>query len=194
MLNHSPVCFQAEETVNLEVQQQVIPIQHYLRQPIRLVQAIADKKLMTVLGNDNYKLEMRSINFLDLYQFQPIAVLNVFSGASGNVYLKSVSCEVRGLEYLNRRFQLNLKGKLTPVQTENNQIYLQGKANLTVVVDLPPPLLLTPTPLIESTGNSLLKGILVRIKNRLLSQLLEDYYSFVKMENAQLDKSNYSFG
>ena len=187
------VYFHAEETVNLEVQQQIIPLKHYLRQPSRLVKVIAEKKLMTPLEDDCYRLKMHPINFLDIYNFQPIAMLKVRSGASGNVYLNCVSCEIRGLEYINRRFTLNLKGKLTPVEEENNQVYLQGKANLSVKVDLPPPLWLTPKPLVQSTGNSLLKGVLMRIKHRLMSQLLQDYYDFVQAENTQISKSNYSF-
>lgn len=187
------VYFHAEETVNLEVQQKVIPLKHYLRQPSRLVKAIAEKKLMTPLEDDCYRLEMRPLNFLDIYHFQPIAILKVWSGASGNVYLNSISCEIRGLEYINRRFTFDLKGKLTPVEAEDDQVYLQGKANLNVKVDLPPPLWLTPPPLLQSTGNSLLQGVLTRIKHRLMSQLLEDYYDFVQIKNAQISQSNYSF-
>lgn len=108
-------------------------------------------------------------------------MLKVWSGASGNVYVNSVSCEIKGIEYLNRRFSLQLKGKLTPTEIEG-KVYLQGKANLTVTVDLPPPLWLTPKSLLLTTGNSLLKGVLVRIKNKLMSQLLNDYYDFVKSE------------
>ena len=193
LLNPTEVYFQAEETVKIKVEQQQIPIQHYLRQPSRLVKAIAEKKRMTSLPDDCYRLEMRPINFLESYQFQPVAVLKVWSGASGNVYLNSVSSEIRGLDYLNDRFTLNLKGKLTPVETEDKQVYLQGKANLTVKVDLPPPLWLTPRPLLESSGNGILKGVLVRIKNRLMSQLLQDYYDFVQYEKTQTSKSNYSF-
>ncbi len=190
MLDNNSVYFQAEEIVNLEVKQQIIPIQHYLRQPSRLVKAIAEKKLMTPLSDDCYRLEMRPISFLETYKFQPVAVLKVWSGASGNVYLNSVSCEIRGLEYLNRRFTLHLKGKLTPVETEDKQVYLKGKANLSVKVDLPPPLWLTPKPLLQSTGNSILKGVLMRIKHRLMSQLLTDYYDFVKAENGQVGNQN----
>lgn len=185
------ICFQAEETVNIEVQQKEIPIQHYLRQPSRLVKAIADKKLMKSLGNDCYQLQMHPLSFLDIYHFQPTAILKVWSGASGNVYLNSLSCEIKGIEYLNRRFSLQLKGKLTPREIDG-QIYLKGKANLTVTVDLPPPLWLTPKPLLQTTGNSLLKGVLTRIKNQLMSQLMKDYYDFVDGENQKIQQPNYS--
>lgn len=180
------ICFHAEETVKLEVEPQVIPIQHYLRQPSRLVKAIAERKLMTPLKDDCYRLEMHPLNFLEMYYFQPTAILKVWSGASGNVYLNSVSCEIKGIEYLNRRFSLQLKGKLTPTEIED-KVYLQGKANLTVTVDLPPPLWLTPKPLLQTTGNSLLKGVLMRIKSKLMSQLLQDYYDFAKTEQEKVN-------
>ncbi len=182
MFNNSEIHFQAEEIVNLEVKQQTIPIQHYLRQPFRLVKAIADERLMKVLGNDCYQLQMHPLNFSNIYYFQPTVILKVWAGASGNVYLKSESCEIKGIEYINRRFSLDLKGKLTPAEIDN-QIYLQGKANLTVKVDLPPPLWLTPKSLLQSTGNSLLRGVLMRIKHQLVSQLIKDYYDFAHTEN-----------
>ena len=193
MSSPTEVHFQAEETVNIKVEQRDIPIQHYLRQPSKLVKAIAEKKLITELDGDCYRIQMRPITFLEIYTFQPVAVLKVWSGASGNVYLNCVSCEVRGIEYLNRRFSLKLKGKLTPVEAEDKQIYLQGKANLTVTVDLHPALWFTPRPLLQTTGNSILKGVLTRIKHRLMSQLLQDYYEFADKENALTSKSNYSF-
>lgn len=186
MFNNTEIYFQAEEVVNLEVQQKSIPIQHYLRQPFRLVKAIADERLMKVLGNDLYQLQMNSLNFLNIYHFQPTVILKVWAGASGNVYLKSESCEIKGIEYINRRFSLDLKGKLNPVEIDD-KIYLQGKANLTVKVDLPPPLWLTPKPLLQSTGNSLLKGVLMRIKHQLVSQLIKDYYNFAHTENEGKD-------
>ncbi|BAQ61310.1 nucleoside-diphosphate-sugar pyrophosphorylase [Geminocystis sp. NIES-3708] len=182
MFNNTEIYFQAEEVVNLEVQQKSVSIQHYLRQPFRLVKAITDEKLLKVLSNDLYQLQMNPLNFLNIYYLQPTVILKVWAGASGNVYLKSESCEIKGIEYINRRFSLDLKGKLTPVEIDS-KIYLQGKANLTVKVDLPPPLWLTPKPLLQSTGNSLLKGVLMRIKHQLVSQLIKDYYNFADTEN-----------
>ncbi|MBF2055899.1 MAG: DUF1997 domain-containing protein [Cyanobacterium sp. T60_A2020_053] len=175
--------FEGQEKVNLEVKQQQIPIQHYLKQPQRLVKAITDERLMQYLGNDCYQLKMNPLNFLDIYHFQPVVVLKVWTGASGTVYLQSESCEIKGIEYINRRFSLRLRGKLSPQISENKEdhVFLQGQADLTVEVDLPPPLWLTPKALLTSTGNSLLKGVLMRIKNRLMSQLVQDYYNFAQI-------------
>lgn len=177
MFNNTEIHFQAQEIINLEVTQQTIPIQHYLRQPLRLVKTIANERLMKVLGFDRYQLQMKPINFLEIYHFQPTVILKVWTGASGNVYLQSESCEIKGIDYINQRFSLNLTGKLTP-QEKNGKTYLQGQANLTVKVDLPPPLWLTPKSILQTAGNSLLKGVLMRIKHQLVSQLLQDYYTF----------------
>lgn len=183
--------FQASEIVTLEVKQQEIPIQHYLRQPYRLVKTIADEKLMTPLADNCYQLKMHSLSFLDLYHFQPTVVLKVWSGASGNVYISSQSCEIKGIEYINRRFHLTLKGKLS-TQENNGKTYLQGKADLQVKVDLPPPLWLTPKSLLQSTGNSLLKGVLMRIKQKLVSQFLRDYYQFAEEKTTAINSPQIS--
>ena len=52
---------------------------------------------------------------------------------------------------------------------------LRGQVNLIVSVDLPQALRLTPKPLLERTGNSLLNGILITLKQRLMRQLIADY-------------------
>ncbi len=168
------VKFTASESVEIEVNEIVIPIQHYLRQPQRLVRAIADESLMEQLTENRFRLKMRPLNFMEIYYFQPTVILNVWATSGGTLYLNSESCEIKGIDYINDRFSLVVKGKLDPVNKEE-KTYLIGRANLEVKVDLPPPLLLTPPPLLQMAGNSLLKGVLVRIKQKLMTQLLKDY-------------------
>ncbi|NJL82945.1 MAG: DUF1997 domain-containing protein [Chloroflexaceae bacterium] len=176
--------FIASETVELAVNQQQIPIQHYLRQPQRLVRAIANPNLMEQLSENRFRLKLSPLNFLDLYQFQPVAILGVWADGQGTVYIKSESCEIRGIDYINDRFTLDLQGKLAPLQ-QNGQTFLRGRADLEVRVELPLPLQLTPRPILETTGNGLLKGVLTRIKQRLLSQLLKDYRQWATAESGQ---------
>jgi hypothetical protein len=178
------VRFTASEFLAIRVEEQPIPIHHYLRQPQRLVTAISDPRLMEPLSESRFRLKMRPLNFLELYHFQPTVVLKVWAQANGSVYLNSESCEMRGIDYINNRFFLNVKGKLSPHQ-KNGQTYLQGQANLEVKVQLPPPLWLTPTPLLEVTGNRLLKSVLLRIKQKLLSQLLQDYRHWANSNSSQ---------
>lgn len=178
------VCFCATESLSLSLTEPLASLQHYLRKPHRLVQAIADPKRTEILSENHFRLTMRPLNFMDLYHFQPTVVLKVWATATGTVYLESEHCEIRGIDYINHRFSLDLKGRLAPYQHQG-QTLLQGKADLQVRVDLPPPLWLTPAPLLEITANGLLKGVLGRIKHRLLGQLLEDYRHWL----AQADSS-----
>jgi len=172
------VRFSVDEVVSLRVEAQKIPIQHYLRQPQRLVQAITDPNLVEQLSETRFLVKMRPLNFLNFYHFQPTVGLKVWSDSQGTVYLNSESCEIKGIDYINQRFFLNVTGKLAP-ESKNGQTYLVGKAELEVKVALPPPLWLTPTPLLEIAGNGLLKSVLVKIKQRLIGQLLKDYYEWV---------------
>ncbi|NEP37120.1 DUF1997 domain-containing protein, partial [Moorena sp. SIO3B2] len=50
----------------------------------------------------------------------------------------------------------------------------------TVKVDVPLPFSLTPKPILETTGNGLLKSVLVRIKQTLMHQLLWDYRQWAR--------------
>lgn len=182
------VCFTASESVAITVDEPTASIQHYLRQPQRLVSAIADPKLIEVLSNNRFRLKVRPLNFMDLYHIQPTAILKVWATSTGTVYLESESCEIQGIDYLNHRFSLQLKGRLAPYE-QNGQTYLQGKADLQVSIDLPAPLLLTPAPILEITGNGLLKGVLSRIKQRLLSHLLEDYHHWAYQNQPQAEQT-----
>lgn len=180
----------AVQLVTLPVESQVVPIHHYLRQPHRVVNAIADPKLMEVLGEDCYRLKMRSLNLLDLYHFQPTVVLKVWSDSQGIVYLQSKSCEIRGIDYIDHRFELNVIGKLAPIEKDGKTV-LKGKAICEVSIDVPFVFLLAPVPLLENAGNHLVSSVLTRIKERILNHLIEDYYHWVKGEQNLEQTSQY---
>ena len=108
--------FVASQSVEIAVPEQPVPIHHYLRQPQRLVHAIADPNLIEQLSPDRFRLQMRSLNFMTL-NFQPAVELNVWADSDGTVHLTSVGCEIRGLDYINQRFALDLQGKLYPSQS-----------------------------------------------------------------------------
>jgi Protein of unknown function (DUF1997) len=109
---------------------------------------------------------------------QPTVDMRVWAESNGNILLRSVGCEILGIEYINQRFSLNLKGYLSPHHSSTGTC-LQGKADLEVKVDLPPPFSFTPTPILETAGNGLLKSVLLTVKQRLLHQLLTDYRRWV---------------
>lgn len=182
--------FVASQMVDMAVPQQPVPIQHYLRQPQRIVNALVDPSRMEALGNDCFRLKMRPLSFLTL-SIQPIVDLQVWTEADGTVHLQSVDCEIRGVEYVNERFALNLKGQLSPAQ-QGGRTSLKGIANLEVEVELPMSFWFTPKPLIEATGNGLLKSVLLTIKQRLMHHLLSDYSRWASNET-KADKKVLSF-
>lgn len=172
--------FTASQSVELVVAEQPIPIQHYLRQPQRLVHAIADPNLIEQLSPEKFRLKMRQLYFLSL-SFQPRVTLKVWADIDGTVHLRSIGCNIPGLDYINQRFALEVKGKLYPQQHQNTTT-LKGRADLKVRVDIPFPLSLTPQPILETTGNGLLKSVLLRIKQRLMHQLLLDYHQWANAD------------
>ncbi|AFY33350.1 DUF1997 domain-containing protein [Calothrix sp. PCC 7507] len=169
--------FTASQSVEIAVPEQPIPIQHYLRQPQRLVHALVDTSRIKPLSEEVFRLKMRPLTFMSL-SIQPTVDMRVWAESNGLIHLQSVGCEILGFEYINQRFALNLKGHLSPYQSSTGT-RLQGRADLEVQVDLPPPFVFTPKPILEATGNGLLKSVLLSVKQRLLHQLLADYRRWV---------------
>lgn len=172
--------FVASQSVEMAVPEQPIPIHHYLRQPQRLVKALSDPSRVEQLSEETFRLKMRPLTFMTL-GIQPTVDLRVWSDFNGTICLQSLACEIRGVEYINQRFTLNLKGFLSPCQIGEDTL-LRGRADLEVQVELPPPLSFTPKPLLEATGNGLLKSVLLTVKQRLLHQLLVDYCLWVGVQ------------
>lgn len=184
-----PIRFTASQSVEIAVPEQPIPIQHYLRQPQRLVNALVDPSRIEQLSPEDFRLKMRPLVFMTL-SIQPTVDLRIWVESSGTIHLQSVACEIRGVDYINERFALNLKGYLSPCQTDGDA-HLKGKADLEVQVELPPIFWLTPTPILEAAGNSLLKSVLLTIKQRLMHQLLVDYCRWVS-DNLKITDSEQS--
>lgn len=164
--------FQASQTVEIAVSEPTL-IHHYLRQPKRLVKALVDPTRLDALTEDIYRLKMRPLQFM-MFSLQPTVDLKLWIHSDGTLNLKSVGCEIRGIEYINQRFSLDLVGKLYPVELQGIT-HLKGQADLKVKVELPPPLWLTPQPILETTGNGLLKSVLMTVRHRLVHNLLSDY-------------------
>jgi hypothetical protein len=185
-----PTRFSASLSVEIAVPEQPIPIQYYLRQPQRLVNALIDPSRVKALSEEVFRLKMRPLNFMSL-SIQPTVDMRVWAESHGTIHLQSVGCEILGVEYINQRFALNLKGYLSPQQLKTGTC-LKGQADLEVQVDLPLPFSLTPTPILETAGNGLLKSVLLTIKQRLLSQLLADYRCWVisQTDEMALDKGS----
>ncbi|MBF2034890.1 MAG: DUF1997 domain-containing protein [Leptolyngbyaceae cyanobacterium T60_A2020_046] len=163
----------ASQSVTIQVRENSVPISHYLRQPQRLVYALMPQKQVEVLGSNQFRLRLRAFQFF-MVQIQPVVDLQVCVNDAGHVTLQSTGCQIDGNEFINQRFELDLSGFLFPKQVKG-QTQLVGKADLAIAVELPALFKFTPHSLLESSGNQLLKGVLLTIKQRLMRQLLTDY-------------------
>ncbi|MGG6237121.1 hypothetical protein C7293_20425 [filamentous cyanobacterium CCT1] len=182
--------FHASQNLRLRVPNEAIPIEHYLRQPQRLVQAITDPRRIEVIGDGVYRLSLRPLQFLGI-SIEPTADLQVRSQADGTLTLESVGCQVKGPDYLsfvNDSFGMALQGVLTP-QRGDRYTELQGRADLQIHIELPPPIRFMPAPVLDSAGKTLLSGILSTIKHRIERQLVEDYRAWVATTHAQPEVS-----
>ncbi len=171
------VHFAAQESVTVPVPRQPIPIEHYLRQPQRLVYAIADPQQVEPLSEQVYRLKMRPRTFFT-FTIQPVVDVRVWTEPSNILRLQSVGCEIRGVPYIDRRFGLNLTGSLQAVRSARSSS-LVGQAALHVEVEVPPPLSMMPKIIVEAAGDSLLSSVLGLIKQQLTRQLIADYQQWV---------------
>lgn len=174
------VTFTASQSVSILVPNAGVPIQHYLRQPQRLVQALTDPNQIEALNEQCYRLKLKPRQFL-MFNLQPTVDIQLQPKPDGTVFLTSNACELRGIDFVNQRFRLELEGMLSP-QLRTEQTYLEGQADLKVQVDIPPVLWMTPKPILEATGNGLLKSILMTVKQRLVYQLVLDYQQWAVAE------------
>ncbi|MEM8673417.1 MAG: DUF1997 domain-containing protein [Cyanobacteria bacterium P01_G01_bin.67] len=175
--------FQVSQTLKMVVPNEVIPIEHYLRQPQRLVQAITDPSRIQQLTPSHFRLQLRPLQFMML-RLKPTVDLEVWTKAEGILHLRSLDCQIQGAEFLPQSFHLELTGILSP-HRQGRTTELRGKADLKVQVDVPSPLKLLPNPVLEQSGRAFLNGILLTIKYRLERQLVQDYQRWVKRKLAQ---------
>jgi Protein of unknown function (DUF1997) len=188
--------FHASESVSISVPAHSVPIAHYLRQPQRLVNVITAKSKVEALedrptqeGHRFFRMKMQPLNFLHI-KIQPTVDMDVWSDTKGSVYLRSIGSQIRGTDWIDRRFALKLAGKITSQIDRQGRTKLIGKVDLRVNVLMPPVFSLTPAIVIEVAGNSLLKSVLVAMKQRLMQQLVADYVVWAKEDcNFQVPSS-----
>ncbi|MBT9315498.1 DUF1997 domain-containing protein [Leptothoe spongobia TAU-MAC 1115] len=148
-----------------------IPIHQYLSDTERLVYALADPSQIKVLGPHTFQFSMRPIKFLML-TLEPVADVQIYPNDRNEVIIYSDSCQLRNQSALNRRFSFKLQGWLA-ARDDNSGV--SGNAQLDISIDLPSAFRLTPKHLLESTGNAIVNGILITIKQRLQRRLIHEY-------------------
>ena len=151
-----PLAFRASQQLQLDVSDQPERLASYLNDQDRVVKALLDPNQLEPLGPGRYRYAVTHLQVFQL-QIQPVVDLRTHL-TPGRLVLEATECELEGLGLVDD-FQLTLGSWLAAGATG-----LEGEASLAVAVSQPSLLKLIPARVLEATGRSLLKGILLGIK------------------------------
>ncbi|MCP9776082.1 DUF1997 domain-containing protein [Cyanobium sp. HWJ4-Hawea] len=162
-----PLAFSASQQLQLGVSHGAELLSGYLTQEERVVKALLDPSQLERLAPGRYRYCVTHLQLFHL-QIHPVVELRTTS-SPGELELEALDCELEGLGLVDD-FKLTLHSSLRA-----GELGLEGEATLAVQVSQPALLKLIPAKVLEATGQSLLGGILLGIKNRVGQQLLADF-------------------
>ena len=159
--------FDAKQKLKLSVSKNKEYLSNYLLEEERVVGAMLDSKKLVPEGDGKYKYTVTSFKVfqLDINPVVSIAVEN----KDGVLKMSALDSQLDGLGIIDD-FNLILKANLAATPSG-----LEGEAILGVSVSQPSILKLVPKKILESTGHSVLNGILLGIKSRVQQQLVRDF-------------------
>ena len=161
------LAFDAKQKLNLSVTSNKEYLSNYLLEEERVVGAMLDSRKLVREGEGKYKYTVTSFKVFQL-DINPVVSIGV-ENKDGVVTMRALDSKLDGLGMIDD-FKLILKADL-----KATDIGLEGEALLGVSVSQPPLLRLVPKKILESTGHSVLNGILLGIKARVQKQLVQDF-------------------
>ena len=159
--------FDAKQKLKLSVTRNKEYLSKYLLEEERVVGAMLDSKKLVPEGEGRYKYTVKSFKVFQL-DINPVVLIAV-DNKDGILRMSALDSKLDGLGIVDD-FNLILKANL-----EATDHGLEGEALLGVSVSQPPLLKLVPKKILESTGHSVLNGILLGIKSRVQKQLVKDF-------------------
>ena len=159
--------FDAKQKLKLSVSKNKEYLSNYLLEEERVVGAMLDSKKLVPEGDGKYKYTVTSFKVFQL-DINPVVSIGV-ENKDGILKMSALDSQLDGLGIIDD-FNLILKANLEATPTG-----LEGEAMLGVSVSQPPILKLVPKKILESTGHSVLNGILLGIKARVQQQLVNDF-------------------
>ena len=167
------LAFDAKQKLKLSVTKNKKYLSKYLLEEERVVGAMLDPNKLEPEGDGKYKYTVTSFRVfqLDVNPVVSIAVEN----KDGILKMSALDSKLDGLGIIED-FSLILKANL-----EATDSGLEGEALLGVSVSQPPLLKLVPKKILESTGHSVLNGILLGIKSRVQQQLIKDFVNWCEL-------------
>ena len=161
------LAFDAKQKLNLSVTSNKEYLSNYLLEEERVIGAMLDSRKLVPEGEGKYKYTVTSFKVFQL-DINPVVSIGV-ENKDGVLTMSALDSKLDGLGMIDD-FKLILKANL-----QATDIGLEGEALLGVSVSQPPLLKLVPKKILESTGHSVLNGILLGIKARVQQQLVKDF-------------------
>jgi len=161
------LAFDAKQKLKLSVKSNKEYLSNYLLEEERVVGAMLDSRKLVREEEGKYKYTVTSFKVFQL-DINPVVSIGV-ENKDGVVTMRALDSKLDGLGMIDD-FKLILKADL-----KATDIGLEGEALLGVSVSQPPLLRLVPKKILESTGHSVLNGILLGIKARVQKQLVQDF-------------------
>ena len=171
------LAFRASQHLDLPVANQTGHLRSYLQQEDRVIKALLDAHQLDRIGPGRYRYTVTTLQVFQL-KVCPVVSLKIESG-DGTISIHATDATLKGLGLVDD-FQLSLEALL-----EVTDQGLQGEAKLGVNVSQPPLLKLIPRRVLESTGESILNGILMTIKGRVGRQLVRDFEDWSLQASAE---------
>ena len=165
--------FDAKQKLKLSVTTNKERLSTYLLQEERVVGAMLDSNKLIPEGQGKYKYNVTSFRVFQL-DIKPVVSIAV-ENKNGVLIMSALDSKLDGLGIVDD-FNLLLKANL-----QATNIGLEGEALLGVTVSQPPILKLIPKKILESTGHSVLNGILLGIKTRVQQQLIKDFANWCEL-------------
>ncbi len=165
--------FDAKQKLKLSVTRNKEYLSKYLLEEERVVGAMLDSNKLVPQGDGRYKYTVTSFKVFQL-EINPVVSIAV-ENRDGILRMSALESKLDGLGIIDD-FDLILKANL-----EATNVGLEGEAILGVSVSQPPLLKLVPKKILESTGQSVLNGILLGIKSRVQQQLVRDFLDWCEL-------------
>jgi len=160
----------AKQKLKLSVTRNKDYLSKYLLEEERVVGAMLDSKKLVPEGIGRYKYTVTSFKVFQL-DIKPVVSIAV-ENKDGILKMSALESTLDWLGMIDD-FNLILKANL-----EATDFGLEGEALLGVSVSQPPLLKLVPKKILETTGHSVLNGILLCIKSRVQQQLVRDFFDW----------------
>ena len=167
------LAFDAKQKLKLSVTRNKKYLSKYLLEEERVVGAMLDPNKLVPEGEGKYKYTVTSFSVFQL-DVNPVVSIAV-EKKEGVLKMSALDSKLDGLGIIDN-FDLILKATL-----EVTDVGLEGEALLGVSVSQPPLLKLVPKKILESTGHSVLNGILLGIKSRVQQQLIRDFVNWCEL-------------